>query len=285
MNNFMETLYDSYGQTFAIDELLYENKTDHQHLMIFRNARFGRVMVLDGIVQTTEKDEFVYHEMLTHVPVLAHGHVEKVLIVGGGDGGILREVTKHAQISHITQVEIDQQVIEMCCKYLPNHSLGAYDDPRVKIVIDDGLNFVNQTRDTFDVIISDNTDSIGPGEALFRRDFYAGCKRCLSPGGVLVTQNGVAFMQLDEVKTTARRLENLFSDRHFYTAAVPTYIGGIMTFVWATNDRSLRRTDLKTLEKRFLTSGIKTRYYNPKLHRASFALPQYVLDVVAGGEL
>lgn len=283
MNKFTETLYDSYAQAFEIDELLYENKTDHQHLLIFRNARFGRVMALDGIVQTTEKDEFIYHEMLTHVPVLGHGHVKKVLIVGGGDGGILREVAKYGQISHITQVEIDQQVIEMCRKYLPNHSQGAYDDPRVRIIIDDGLNFVNQTPDKFDVIISDNTDSIGPGEALFSRGFYAGCKRCLSPGGVLVTQNGVAFMQLDEVKTTARRLATLFDDWHFYVTAVPTYIGGIMMFAWATDNRDLRLTDLETLEKRFLAAGINTRYYNPPLHRASFALPQYALEAVAGG--
>lgn len=280
MTKFIETLYDSYGQMFHIDELLFENKTEHQHLLIFRNAKFGRVMALDGIVQTTEKDEFFYHEMLTHVPMLAHGHVKKVLIIGGGDGGMLREVTKYDQITHITQVEIDHQVIEMCKEYLPAHSQGAFDDPRVNIVIDDGCEFVKQADDQYDVIISDGTDSIGPGEALFRHEFYAGCKRCLTPGGVLVTQNGVAYMQLDEVTSTAGHLKNLFEDWHFYAAAVPTYVGGIMTFAWATDNPNLRRTDLGELRKRYGAVGIKTRYYNPEIHYGAFALPQYVLAAI-----
>lgn len=280
MPKFSETLYDAYGQEFRIDELLHEVKTDHQHLVIFHNAAFGRVMVLDGVVQTTEKDEFIYHEMLAHVPILAHAMARRVLIIGGGDGGMLREVLRHRQIAHVTQVEIDQQVIDMCCTYLPSHSDGAFDDPRVTIVIDDGLHFVQSTRETFDVIISDSTDPIGPGEALFKEAFYTGCKRCLTPGGVLVTQNGVAFMQLQEVETTARRLSRVFDDAYFYTAAVPTYIGGIMTFAWATDNLTLRHADIGALRRRYAASGIKTRYYTPEIHRAAFALPRYVLEVI-----
>jgi spermidine synthase len=280
MPKFSETLYDAYGQEFRIDELLYEVKTDHQHLIIFHNAAFGRVMVLDGVVQTTEKDEFIYHEMLAHVPILAHGMTRRVLIIGGGDGGMLREVLRHRQITQVTQVEIDQQVIDMCRTYLPNHSNGAFDDQRVTIVIDDGLHFVQSNREAFDVIISDSTDPIGPGEALFKEAFYAGCKRCLTPGGVLVTQNGVAFMQPEEVETTARRLSRVFDDAYFYTAAVPTYIGGIMTFAWATDNLTLRRADINALKGRYASSGIKTRYYNPEIHRAAFALPQYVLEAI-----
>lgn len=280
MPKFTETLYDAYGQEFRIDEMLYEVKTDHQHLMIFHNAVFGRVLVLDGVVQTTEKDEFIYHEMMTHVPILAHGNVRRVLIVGGGDGGMLREVTRHRRIERITQVEIDRQVIDMCRTYLPNHSQGAFDDPRVKIVIEDGLDFLKTTPDRFDVIISDSTDPIGPGEALFKEDFYAQCKRCLTQGGVLVTQNGVAFMQRDEVRTTARRLDRVFADWHFYAAAVPTYVGGIMTFVWATDDSALRHIDPATLRSRFDAGGFKTRYYTPEIHAAAFALPGYVLEAI-----
>ncbi|MGD9187776.1 MAG: polyamine aminopropyltransferase [Desulfobacteraceae bacterium] len=280
MPKFSETLYDAYGQEFRIDELLHEVKTDHQHLIIFHNAAFGRVMVLDGVVQTTEKDEFIYHEMLSHVPILAHGMARRVLIIGGGDGGMLREVLRHKQIAQVTQVEIDQQVIDMCRTYLPNHSDGAFDDPRVTIVIDDGLDYVKSTRDKFDVIISDSTDPIGPGQALFKEAYYAGCKRCLTPGGVLVTQNGVAFMQLDEVRTTARRLSRVFDDAYFYTAAVPTYIGGIMTFAWATDNLTLRRVDIGALRRRYAASAIQTRYYTPEIHRAAFALPQYVLEVL-----
>jgi spermidine synthase len=280
MPKFAETLYDAYGQEFRIDEMLYEVKTDHQHVIIFHNATFGRVLVLDGVVQTTEKDEFIYHEMMTHVPILAHGNVRRVLIVGGGDGGMLREVTRHHHIERITQVEIDRQVIDMCRTYLPNHSQGAFEDPRVEIVIDDGLHFVKTTPDRFDVIISDSTDPIGPGEALFREDFYGNCKRCLTQAGVLVTQNGVAFMQLDEVRTTARRLSRVFDDWHFYTAAVPTYVGGIMTFAWATDDVTMRFIDRGLLKTRYIASKIQTRYYTPAIHRAAFALPAYVLKTI-----
>lgn len=280
MKTYTETLYDSYGQEFLVDKCYFENKTAHQHLIIFHNAMFGRVMALDGIIQTTEADEFIYHEMLTHVPLLAHGNARRVLIVGGGDGGMLREVCKHKSVEHITQVEIDQQVIDMCKEYLPGHSAGAFDDPRVEIVIDDGAHFVQTTNDKFDVIISDSTDPVGPGGALFTADFYSSCKNCLAPGGILVTQNGVAYMQLDEVTTTNKRLENVFADHSFFTAAVPTYIGGVMTFAWGTDDVSLRQLSVATLSARFKASGVTTRYYNPAIHHASFALPQYILEAL-----
>lgn len=280
MKKYAETLYDSYGQEFAVDKIYFENKTGHQHLVIFENAKFGRVMALDGVIQTTEADEFIYHEMLTHVPLFSHGNVKDVLIIGGGDGGMLREVCKHSSVGHITQVEIDDQVVEMCKEYLPNHSAGAYDDPRVNIVIDDGANFVRATDKQFDVIISDSTDPIGPGEVLFTTDFYADCKKCLKPGGVLVTQNGVAFMQLDEVTTTNKRLDPHFADHSFYCAAVPTYIGGVMTFAWATDNEALRKASQDEIEQRFKVANIKTRYYNPAIHKASFALPQYIQDAL-----
>lgn len=176
-----ETLHDQFGQYFAVDNVLYHEKTDHRDPIIFENAAFGRVMALDGVVQTTERDEFIYHEMMTHVPLLAHGHAKHVLIIGGGDGAMLREVTRHKNVESITMVEIDAGVVSFCRQYLPNHNAGSYDDPRFKLVIDDGVNFVNQTSQTFDVIISDCTDPIGPGESLFTSAFYEGCKRCLNP--------------------------------------------------------------------------------------------------------
>jgi len=205
-------------------------------------------MVLDGVVQTTEKDEFVYHEMMAHVPLLAHGNVKQVLIIGGGDGGMLREVLKHPAIEQVTMVEIDLAVIEMARTYLPNHSQGAFDSPC---------------------------------EILFSDDFYAQCKRILNRGGVLATQNGVAFFQLDEVRTTAARLSRHFSDTTFYSAAVPTYYGGIMTFGWASDAPALRQVDAETLQHRYKKAGISTRYYTPEIHRASFALPNYIVDAIA----
>lgn len=278
-----ETLYSSYGQSFRVDEILFEDKSEHQHLLIFRNEQFGRVMALDGIVQTTERDEFIYHEMLTHVPLITHGNAQKVLIIGGGDGGILREVCKHKSVTQITQVEIDQAVIDLAKQYLPGHSNGAYDDARANIIIGDGFDFVQTTQERFDVIISDSTDPLGPGEVLFSKDFYAGCQRSLNPGGILVTQNGVPFMQTDELSNTAARLSRLFKDSTFYGAAVPSYIGGLMTFAWASDTPGLRQTELAVLQQRWLTQSITSRYYTPELHQAAFALPQYLLDILKQG--
>ncbi len=281
MSDYQETLYEGYGQRFRMEKMLHEVRTEHQHLVIFQNPRMGRVMALDGVIQTTEADEFIYHEMLTHVPILAHGRAKRVLIIGGGDGGMLREVAKHATVEHITMVEIDGTVVEMCKEYLPNHSKGAFDDSRLNLVIDDGMRFVANTEEKFDVIISDSTDPIGPGEVLFSENFYQACHRCLNEGGILVTQNGTPFMQLSEVQTTAGRMNGLFADWHFYQAAVPTYIGGAMTFAWGSTDSQHRKISLETLRQRFAGSGIVTRYYNPEVHIGAFALPQYVLQAIS----
>ena len=276
-----ETLHTGFGQYFSVEKVLYREKTDHQDLVIFENPVLGRVMALDGVVQTTERDEFIYHEMLTHVPLLAHSAAKKVLIIGGGDGGMLREVSRHPGVEQITMVEIDAGVVEFCRQYLPNHSAGAYDDPRFKLVIDDGVNFVNQTDETFDVIISDCTDPIGPGESLFTSAFYEGCARCLNEGGIFVAQNGVCFLQQDEAVNSHAKLSGYFSDVSFYQAAIPTYYGGIMTFAWATDNDALRHLSTEIIQARFLASGLKCRYYNPAVHTAAFALPQYLQDALA----
>lgn len=277
---FRETLHDGIGQEIRIDRMLYELDTGHQHLMIFENGRLGRVMTLDGVVQTTEADEFIYHESLAHTPILAHGTVRSVLIIGGGDGGMLREVLKHPDLA-VTQVEIDQAVIDLAREYLPRHSAGAFDDPRARIVIADGMDFVRDTTDRFDVIISDSTDPIGPGEVLFSEDFYALARRCLRPGGIVVTQNGVPFVQEEEVINTARRMAPHFADMTFFSAAVPTYYGGIMTFAWGSDDPAARAVDEQELARRADAVSLSTRYYNAAVHRASFALPQYLVEALA----
>ena len=278
---FDETLHSGYHQGFRVKDVLFESKTEHQHLVIFESVDFGRVMALDGVIQTTERDEFVYHEMLAHVPLFAHRAAKDVLIIGGGDGGLLREVLRHPEIERAVQVEIDQAVIDMCVEYLPRHSNGAYENPKAEIVIGDGIDYVRNCDRQFDVILSDSTDPIGPGEVLFTSPFYEGIKRCLKPGGVFAAQNGVAFMQPDEVSTTHKRLSPLFDDCHFYAAAVPTYVGGIMTFAWASDNAALRSVPAETIAQRVKDSGIKTRYYTPALHSGSFALPQYILDTLS----
>lgn len=275
---FREKLHAGWAQSFDIQAVLFENKTEHQHLVIFENEAFGRVMALDGIIQTTERDEFIYHEMMAHVPLFAHPAPADVLIIGGGDGGMLREVVKHRRVERVVQVEIDQAVIDMCKQYLPRHSSGAFDNPKAEVVIADGVDFVTQSERRFDVIISDCTDPMGPGEVLFSSRFYEGVKRCLKPGGIFVAQNGVVFMQPEETATTYRRLSPYFADRWFYSAAVPTYAGGIMNFAWASDDVALRQVDGAVLRQRFEAEGLSTRYYTPEIHTAAFALPAYVVE-------
>ena len=260
--------------------MILERNTGLQSVLVFDTPCFGRVMVLDGIVQTTEGDEFIYHEMLAHVPLFAHGSARRVLVIGGGDGGMLREVLRHREVERAVQVEVDAAVIDTCREHLPNHSAGAFDDPRAEIVIADGARFVAESDECFDVIICDSTDPEGPGAVLFGPDFYAASRRRLAPGGVLVTQNGVAFLQPAVAEGTARAFARTFRDWHFFSAAVPTYAGGIMLFGWATDDPSLRAVPVETLRERFATRGIRTRYYNPEIHAASFALPQFVLELV-----
>ena len=280
VSSYQEKICDGWDQCFSIDDLLYEEKTRFQHLVVFNNRFLGRVLALDGVIQTTQADEFIYHEMMAHVPILAHGSVRRVLIIGGGDGGLLREVLRHRDIERVVQVEIDRSVIDFCQRYLPDHSQGAFDDPRTQIVIDDGMRFIEHTDERFDIILTDSTDPDGPATVLFSRPYYAACKKGLATGGVLVTQNGVAFLQLDEVRASAQHFNALFADWHFFSAAVPSYTGGIMAFGWASDDPSLRRHSIGTLQKRFSQRKISTRYYTPALHMGAFALPQYILEAI-----
>jgi len=277
---FTETLHPWLAQRLRIDRVLYRDKTEHQDLIIFENERFGRVLTLDGVVQTTEGDEFVYHEMMAHVPIVAHGAARRVLIIGGGDGGMAREVLKHRAVEQVTMVEIDRGVVDMSVEHLPSLSAGAFDDPRLNLVITDGAKYVAETADRFDVVIVDSTDPIGPGEVLFTAEFYADCKRCLTEGGIVVTQNGVPSLQGSEVTNSWNRLGKSFRDVWFYVAAVPTYQGGFMTLGWASDDPAKRRHDVATVEARWAPLGIETRYYTPAIHQACFALPKFVLDLL-----
>lgn len=279
-NMISETLYQGYAQSFTIEKVLFEIKTEHQHLLIADTPFMGRVMLLDGVVQTTERDEFIYHEMMVHVPLFAHPNPKRVLIIGGGDGGILREVLRHKNIEHVTQVEIDGSVIEMCKEYFPKHSNGAFDDPRAHIIIADGKEFVANCQDKFDIIIADSTDPIGPAEVLFSADFYKDEKACLSPGGIMVAQNGVPFMQGQEVTNTFQRLSKLYQDVSFYVSPVPTYIGGLMALAWASDNADLRKQSADTIQQRIDAAGFATRFYNADVHVAAFALPNYIRELM-----
>jgi spermidine synthase len=275
----VERLHDDHAQALRVDRLHYDSATQHQRIRVFENPTFGRVMTLDGVVQVTEADNFVYHEMLTHVPILAHGAARRVLIIGGGDGGMAREALKHASVAHVTMVEIDAGVVAFCREYLPDISAGAFDDPRLDLVIADGADFMAQDTSAYDVIIVDSTDPVGPGEVLFTDSFYGHAKARLAPGGILVTQNGVPFLQGEELTNTMRAFRSLFADATCYLATVPTYAGGPMAFGWGT-DGDARQTQVATLRARFAASGIATDYYTPEVHGAAFALPPYISRLI-----
>jgi spermidine synthase len=279
-----ETLFDDLGfcMTYRVDKLLYELQTEHQHLVLFEQPFFGKMLMLDGATQISERDEFVYQEMMAHVPLFAHGRAREVLIVGGGDCGIAEEVLKHVTVKRLTLVEIDPAVIEFSKEHFPEFTKPVFADQRFESVIEDGMRYVSRTERRFDVIIVDSTDPLGPGKVLFSEKFYRGCKRCLKAGGVLVTQNGVPFFQKGELTATVAKFRRLFSEVACYVAAIPTYVGGHMAMGLATDDRRLRQASIKTLAARYRQAGsFPTKYWTPEVHAAAFALPRFIADKVA----
>ena len=278
-----ETLFDAEGfrMSYAVDRLLYEAQTGHQRMVLFENRSFGKMLMLDGATQVTAKDESIYHEMMTHLPILAHGKARDVLIIGGGDCGIAEEVLKHKSVRRLTQVEIDASVVEFAKRHFPEFTGPVFKDKRFELVVGDGAAFVATIDRRFDVIIVDSTDPHGPGAVLFTDEFYAGCKRCLTKGGVLVTQNGVPMFQPVELSSTIGKLRRLFKDATCTVAAIPTYIGGFMAMGFATDNRTLRRVAERTLAARYRKAGrFPTMYWTPAVHRAAFALPRFIEELV-----
>ena len=278
-----ETLFDPEGfrMTFEVEKVLYEVQTEHHHLVLFQHRFFGKVLMLDGATQVTTKDEFVYHEMMSHVPILAHGRAKEVLIVGGGDCGIAEEVLKHKTVERLTQCEIDASVVEFSKEHFPEFTKPVLGNKRFDLVIDDGMNYVATTDRRFDVIIVDSTDPQGPGKILFSPKFYAGCKRCMKPGGVMVTQNGVPILQTGELTEGINKFRRLFADGTCYIAAISIYVRGHLAMGWATDNTALRSTPLKTIADRYRKAGsFKTRYWTPEMHKAAFALPRFIVELV-----
>ena len=277
---YSETLHTDWRQSFKVEEKVYEEKTEQQHLIIFKNNTFGTVLALDGVIQVTEKDEYVYHEMMTHVPLLAHGDAKKVLIIGGGDGGILREVLRHKTVEKAVLVEIDASVVTFSKKHLPTISNGAFEDKRAQVIIQDGCKFVKECKDTFDIIICDSTDPIGPGAVLFTSEFYKDCHALLNAKGIFVNQNGVPFFQKDELTLTLKNRGPHFNTVGFYLAVIPTYAGGFMAFGWASDFKGHYRVPIKKLKERMKNVTGTMKYYTPEIHKASFVLPKFIQDTV-----
>jgi len=280
-----ETLYPAWGQRFLVKHEIARVRSAFQDVVIFDSFSHGRVMLLDGVVQITEADEFVYQEMLAHVPLLAHGAAESVLIIGAGDGGVLRRVLQHRTVKRAVMVEIDGEVIRLARQYLPDIGGDAWTDPRAEVVVGDGIDYVRRAPDAaFDAIIVDSTDPIGVGEVLFTDAFYANCARILSLRGLVVNQCGVPFMQAGELRETSARRAKFFPHVTAYVAAVPTYVGGFMTLGWAAKDASLARLPVEEIRARAASAGILggTRYWTPDIHVGAFNLPPYIAEHLPG---
>ena len=274
-----ETLYPGWGQRFEVLRTLAREQTPFQDIVIVETRSHGRVLVLDGNIQITEADEFVYQEMIAHVPLLAHGDARRVLIIGAGDGGVLRRVLQHRTVEQAVMVEIDEAVIRLSRQFLPQISGDAWNDPRAEVIVGDGIAHVaGAAAGAYDVIIVDSTDPEGVGEALFTEQFYRDCARVLGPDGLIVNQSGVPFMQADELRETSLRRALSFPHVTAYVVAVPTYVGGFMTLGLASRRSGIGDVSSATLAARAHAAGIlgTTLYWSPEVHAAAFQLPPYI---------
>ena len=261
------------GLTIKIKQLLYSGKSPYQRIDVLDSYEFGRILVLYGSIMVTEKDEFVYHEMLSHVPLFAHPNPRRVLIIGGGDGGTLREVMRHKGVK-ATMVEIDEMVVQTSQKYLP--SIGtAFKNPRAQVLFEDGERYLAATKEKFDVILVDASDPVGPAEVLFQKPFHKNVARCLNPGGIFVTQSESPFFHQKTVNGIQRNLREIFPVVRLYTASIPTYPSGLWSFSYC-SDKVDPVAQFK--ESRVKKANLKFKYYNAALHRACFALPSFMLE-------
>ncbi|HEX7117019.1 MAG TPA: polyamine aminopropyltransferase [Steroidobacter sp.] len=276
-----ETIIPSVRMSYKASRILARVKTAYQKAVVFENESFGRVLMLDDAVQTSTEDEFVYHEMLAHVPLFTHGGEADVLIIGGGDCGLAEEVLKHKAVRSVTQVEIDAKVTELAREYFADINGPVFADPRFALHHGDGAAFVRTTEQSFDVALVDSTDPIGPGRVLFEPQFYAAVRKCLKPGGVLVVQAGVPFLQKDSFSMAMRNLASTFPIVECYLLTSPTYFGGQMALGWASQSLEPDSVSLETLMERYAASGLETRYYTPQVHKAAFALPPYIGEMLA----
>jgi len=256
--------------SLEVDEVLFQGKSDFQELLVFKSKSYGTVLALDGVIQLTERDEFAYQEMIVHLPMCAHPNPKKVMIIGGGDGGVLREVCKHECVEEIVMCEIDKMVIEVSKKYLPTVSTH-FDDPRLKLHIDDGCKFLESKENEFDVIIVDSSDPVGPAEVLFEKPFYQAMRKALRDGGIVCTQAECLWLHLDIINNLVKQSKELYKTAEYAYTTIPTYPAGMIGFVIC----SLRGDNFTaSVPARKLPSD-KLRYYNDKIHSASFVLPEF----------
>ncbi len=260
--------------SIRVSHQLYSGQSEFQRIDVFDSKEFGRFLTLDGYMMLTEKDEFIYHEMITHVPMSVHPNPKQILVIGAGDGGVVRELTRYPKVEHIDLVEIDPLVVEVCKQFLPQTACRL-DDPRVSIHYEDGMRFIRSKVDAYDLIIVDSTDPFGPGEGLFTREFYGNCHKALHEDGIMVNQHESPFYEEDAVamQRAHKRIVQSFPISRVYQAHIPTYPSGHWLFGFSSKKYHPVR-DLNAVAFNML--GFDTRYYTTRLHVGAFALPAYV---------
>lgn len=264
--------------SIKVEKQLYSGQSEFQRIDVFESEEFGRFLTLDGYMMLTEKDEFIYHEMITHVPLAVHPNVKTVLVIGAGDGGVIRELTRYDTIERIDLVEIDEMVVTVCKEYLPQTAC-KFNDPRVHVFYQDGLKYIRKYTDKYDLIIVDSTDPFGPGEGLFTKEFYGNCYKALKEDGIMVNQHESPFYPDDAVamKRAHKRIVESFPISRVYQAHIPTYPSGHWLFGFA----SKKYHPIKDLNaQKWNALQIKTRYYNTNLHKGAFYLPNYVEELL-----
>lgn len=277
MTEFFEEVVPGFRYVYE-GELLASARSTFQQIDIYEHASFGKMLVLDGLVQTTERDEFVYHEMLAHVPLISLEAPRSVLIVGGGDGGTLRHVLMHPSVERAVMVEIDARVTELCLEFMPGIAAGALDDARAEVLFNDGIAYVKDSTERFDAILIDSSDPVGPGEGLFTPDFYRAAAGLLNPGGVLASQSGSPSVQQDELHRTFACASSAFPDVRVYLAAIPTYPGTMWSFTMAAT--RIAPEDVPAVQ-RATARGLRTRYWTPEVQHGAFDVPRIVHQVIA----
>ncbi|SHJ62880.1 spermidine synthase [Anaerocolumna jejuensis DSM 15929] len=262
--------------SIKIDKQLVSLQSDFQRIDIFESGEFGRILTLDGYLMVTEKDEFIYHDMITHVPMAVNPSISKVLVIGAGDGGTIRELLRYPNIEHIDMVEIDEEVVRVCKEFLPQTACGL-SDPKVHLYFEDGLRYVRGKVGEYDLILVDSTDPFGPGEGLFTKEFYGNCYRALKEDGILVNQHESMYYSSYAASMTRahKRIQDTFPIARVYQAHIPTYPSGHWLFGFA----SKKYDPIKDLKAEAWNKlGLKTRYYNTELHLGSFAIPNYIKE-------
>ncbi len=263
--------------SIRVDKQLHSEQSEYQRIDVFESEEFGRFLTLDGIMMLTEKDEFIYHEMITHVAMASNPDIRNVLVIGAGDGGTVRELTRYDSLANIDMVEIDERVVEVSREYLPKTACRL-DDPRVHIFYDDGLRFVRRHENEYDLIIVDSTDPFGPGEGLFTSEFYGNCFNALTENGILVNQHESPYYDDDAkaMQRAHRRIREFFDICRVYQAHIPTYPSGHWLFGFASKSVDPISFDAE----KWNALGLKTRYYNTALHKGCFAIPNYVKELL-----